>query len=366
MLTEDQLAEQLRDQLRRELAAVEPGPDLLAGLNRRRARRRLVTRVSLVAAPAAAAAVAAALIVPGLGGGAAPGTRPSGPATSGTPRPAVLTAATVKQVASQSRRAMARSGKATISYRMSDNGKITGSGSDRITYAGHDWNDVITQSFPASNGERASTQTAINRVVNGQLYLHIMGPDNKVRWYHDTNPNGHPSVTVRDPRTLLGLLSPSAKFEVTGHRDVGGIRLTGLRATATPQLRPLNWLPGAEPGAQITSLTVWVDAHHVVHQMSLQITHNKTIDPIYLEKSVKNGKERLTFVVPSRAYLKEARAYASKLGRRYHATVRVDPSTSPKVRHDHLVTDVSVAFGGFGQTQVIPVPPNAVPQFSQG
>jgi hypothetical protein len=365
MLTEDQLAQELRDQLRRELAAVEPGPGLLAGLNRRRARRTLATRVSLVAAPAAAAAVAAALIVPGIGGGAAPGTLPSGPAASRTPGPAVLTAATVKQVASQSRRAMARSGKATISYRMSDNGKITGSGSDRITFAGHNWNDVITQNFPASNGVRASTQTAINRIVNGQLYLHIAGPDNRVRWYHDTNPAGHPSIRIPDPRTLLSLLSPSAKFQVTGHRDTGGTQLTGLRATAIPQLRPLNWLPGAEAGAQVTSLTVWVDAHHVVHQMSLQITHNKTTDPIYLEKSVKNGKERLTVVVPSRAYLTEARAYARKL-RRYDPEVRVDPSTSLKVRHDHLVSDVSVAFGGFGQAQVIPVPPNAVPQFSQG
>lgn len=365
MLTEDQLAQQLRDQLRRELAAVEPGPGLLAGLNRRRARRTLATRVSLVAAPAAAAAVAAALIVPGIGG-AAPGTRPSGPVTSGTPGPAVLTAATVKQVASQSRRAMARSGKATISYRMSDNGKITGSGSDRITFAGHNWNDVITQNFPAGNGVRASTQTAINRIVNGQLYLHIAGPDNRVRWYHDTNPAGHPSIRIPDPRTLLSLLSPSAEFQVTGHRDTGGTRLTGLRATAIPRLRPLNWLPGAEAGAQVTSLTVWVDAHHVVHQMSLQITHNKTTDPIYLEKSVKNGKERLTVVVPSRAYLKEARAYARKLSPRYDPKVRVDPSTSPTVRHDHLVTDVSVAFGGFGQAQAIPVPPNAVPQFSRG
>jgi hypothetical protein len=49
MPTEDQLADQLRAQLRRELAAVEPGPDLIAGLNRRRARRTLATRVSLVA-----------------------------------------------------------------------------------------------------------------------------------------------------------------------------------------------------------------------------------------------------------------------------------------------------------------------------
>jgi hypothetical protein len=365
MLTEDQLADQLRAQLRRELAAVEPGPDLLAGLNRRRARRTLATRVSLVAAPVAAAAAAAALIVPGIGGGVAPGTGPSSPSATGTVKPAVLTAATVEQVASQSRRAMARSGKVTISYRLSDNGALTGSGSDRITFSGHNWNDVTTQNFPASNGVPASSQTAINRIVNGQLFLHIAGPDNRVRWYHDTNPAGHPSIRIPDPRTLFGLLNPSAKFQVTGHRQAGGTRLTGLRATASPQLRPLSWLPGAAPGAHVASLTVWVDAHHVVHQMSLRITHNRTVDPIYLQKVVRNGTESIRLVIPSRAYLKEARAMARKM-RHLHATVSIDPSQSATVQHHLEASDVSVTFGGFGQTQVIPVPPNAVPEFSRG
>jgi hypothetical protein len=361
MLTEDQLADQLRNQLRRELATVEPGPDLVTGLQRRRARRTLATRVSLVAVPAAAAAVAAALIVPGIGGGVAPGTGPSRPSASGPGKPAVLTAATVNQVASQSRRAMARSGKATISYRTSYDGTLNGTGTDRITYAGHDWNDVISQSFPARDGEPASTQTAINRIVNDQLYLHIIGPDNQVRWYHDTNPEGHPSVSIPDPRTLLGLLNPSASFQVTGHRQVGGIRLTGLTATAAPQLRPLNWLPGAEPGARVAALTVWVDAHHVVHQMTLRIT--KVVDPIYLQKSVKDGAESIKIIIPNRTYLAEARAMARKM-RNLHATVSIDPGRST-VKHQNA-TDVSVTFGGFGQTQVITVPPNAVHEFGQG
>jgi hypothetical protein len=365
MLTEDQLADQLRTQLHRELAAVEPGPDLLAGLNRRRARRALATRVSLVAAPVAAAAAAAALIVPGIGGGVAPGTGPASPSATGTGKPAVLTAAKVEQVASQSRRAMARSGKVTVSYRMTDNGALTGSGSDRITFAGHNWNDVITQNIPASNGAPAHTQTAINRIVNGQLFLHIAGPDNRVRWYHDTNPAGHPSIRIPDPRTLFGLLNPSAKFRVTGHRQAGGTRLTGLRATASPQLRPLSWLPGAEPGARVASLTVWVDAHHVVHQMSLRIAQNRTVDPIYLEKVIKNGTESIRLVIPSRVYLKEAQAMARKM-RHLHATVSIDPSRSAAVHHHLEASDVSVTFSGFGQTQVIPVPPNAVPEFSRG
>ena len=115
----------------------------------------------------------------------------------------------------------------------------------------------------------------------------------------------------------------------------------------------------------MTSLTVWVDAHHVVHQMSLRITQNRTVDPIYLEKSVKNGTESIKIIIPSRAYLKEARAMARKM-RHLHATVSIDPSRSATVQHHLQVSDVSVTFGGFGQAQVIPVPPNAVPQFSRG
>jgi len=99
--------------------------------------------------------------------------------------------------------------------------------------------------------------------------------------------------------------------------------------------------------------------------MSLRITQNRTVDPLYLEKSVKNGVESIRIVIPSRAYLKEARAMARKM-RHLHATVSIDPSRSATVRHHLENSDVSVMFGGFGQTQVITVPPNAVPEFSQG
>ena len=355
MLTEDQLADQLRAQMRRELSAVEPGPDLLAGLHRRQARRSLAMRAGIVAVPAAAAAVAAAMIVPAVRGGAAPGT--PGPA-----RPTVLTAAAVQRMASQSRLALAQSGRATISYRLTDNGALQGSGTDRITFAGKNWNDVISQTSPASNGLPAHTQTAINRIVDGQLYLHIQGPDNRVRWYHDTNPAGHPSIKIPDPRTLFGLLNPSARFQVTGHRGAGGARLTKLRATEPPRLRALSWLPGAAPGAHVAFLTVWVDGHHVVHQMSLRITQNRTVDPLYLRKA-KDGT--ISVVVPSKAYLKEARAMARKM-RREHATVSIDPSLSAAVQHHLQAAVVSVTFSGFGRTQAVTAPPNAVAQFGQG
>jgi hypothetical protein len=347
MLTEDQLAERLRTQLRRELAVIEPRTDLVEAMRRRQARRTVATRISLVAVPAAAAAAAVTLAVSG-GGSVVPAKSPLG-------KPAVLTAAMVKRVASESRSAMAHSGQATISYRMTDNGKPNGAGGDRITFAGKNWNDVILNP--------AHKPIAINRIVNGQFYLWIEGPDNKMRWYHDTNPSGHPDVRIPDPRTLFALMNPSARFEVVGHQVVGGLKLTKLRATMAPGIKPLSWLPGIDSGSKVDSLIVWVDAHQVVRQIALHVRETTSTMPLYLKKLKDGG---LQVVVPSKKFLAEAHALARKLGKHYHVTVRIDPKVASKIRHDHLTTTVSVQFGGFGQRQVIIAPKHSTPQFGRG
>lgn len=348
MLTEDQLADRLRKQLRRELAAIQPRAELLDGLRRRQARRSVATRVSLVAVPTAAAAAAVTMVVSGGGSVVVPGH--SKPA-----KPAVLTAAMVKRVVSESRLAMAHSGQATISYRMTDNGKPNGAGGDHITFAGKNWNDVILNA--------THKPIAINRIVNGQFYLWIEGPDNKMRWYHDTNPSGHPDVQIPDPRTLFALMNPSARFEVIGHQVVSGLKLTKLRATMPPGIRPLNWLPGVDSGAKVDSLIVWVDSHQVVRQMSMHVRQTTSTAPIFLKKS-KNGS--LEVVVPSKKFLAEARSMAQKVSKHYHVTVRIDPKVAGKIRHDALTTTVSVQFSGFGQHQVITTPRHSTPQFGRG
>lgn len=347
MLSEDQLADQVRVQLRREVAAIEPRPDLVASLRRRQARRSLALRAGLVAVPATAAAVS--LIVSTGGGGVAPR------------QAAVLTAAMVQRVASDSRLALAHSGRAAISYRLTDNGAWQASGIDTISFAGNNWNDVDSQTYPAGNGKHSHTQVAIDRIVNGQFYLHTQGPDGRVRWYRDTNPAGHPSIQIPDPRTLFQLLDPSARFKVVGHEVIGGVRLTELRATKPPRLRALGWLPGVARGARVEFLAVWVDRRHVVHQMSLRVKQHSTTDPIYLRRS-KSGA--LEFLVPSKTYLKQARAMARKL--RGHATAGIDPRLKATVRHDVLVAATSVIFSGFGETQVITAPRHAIPQFGRG
>jgi hypothetical protein len=272
-----------------------------------------------------------------------------------TAKPAVLTAAMVKRVASESRMAMAHSGQATVYYRETDNGKPNGAGGDRITFAGKNWNDVILSG--------SHKPIAINRIVNGQFYLWIEGPDNKMRWYHDTNPSGHPDVQIPDPRTLFALMNPSARFEVVGHQVVGGLKLTKLRATTAPGIKPLSWLPGIDSGAKVDSLIVWVDGHQVVRQMSMHVRQTTSSMPLYLKK-FKDGS--LQVVVPSKKFLAEARAVARKLSKKFHATVRVDPKVAGKIRHDALATTVSVQFSGFGQRQVITAPAHSTQQFGRG
>ncbi|MBO0787402.1 MAG: hypothetical protein J2P33_15165, partial [Actinobacteria bacterium] len=213
MLTDDQLADRLRAQLRHEVAAVEPPADLLAVLRRRQARRSLGRKLSIAGVPATAAVVAVAVAVATSGGG-------SGAQQAQAP---VLTAAAVREMASASRLALAHSGRVMIAYRERVNGVLQDTGSYGIKFAGRNWNAVITQAFPARNGQPASTQTAINRIVGGRFYLHTEGKDGRVEWLRDTSPTGHPSMTIPDPRTLLRLLGPSAKFTIAGHRVAGGV-----------------------------------------------------------------------------------------------------------------------------------------------
>jgi hypothetical protein len=350
MLTEDQLADQLRARLRHEVATIQPRTDLLAGLRRRQARRSVTLRAG-IAATLLAAAVAAAAVTVATAGGSAP------------PPSTVLTAAMVQRVASASRLALAQSGQAEITYRQTQNGALQVFGTHRIAFAGKNWNDAFSQTFPAAGDRPASTQFAINRIVNGQLYLYIKERAGRLGWYHDTNPSGHPSMKIPDPRALFGVLEPSARFEVTGHQVIGGVRLTELRATSPPGLPALTWLPDVTSGAHLTQVKVWVDGHNVVHQMRLQVEQTSTVKPIYLKTSPGGTLEVLA---PNRAYLKEARASYSKLRAHQHVIFRVDSNLPATVHHEVQVTSVSVTFTRIGVPQVITVPRHAVAVYGRG
>src|SRR6516165_973611 len=111
-------------------AGPEPAPPRRA---RRPPRAAVLAGTGLTAA---AAAVAVAVLAVGVGGtGTAPGGRTRGPV--------LLTAGMVHQVASASRLALARSGRATVSATSTQNGVPGDNSTDVITFSGKNWNDVI-------------------------------------------------------------------------------------------------------------------------------------------------------------------------------------------------------------------------------
>ena len=323
---------------------------------RRVPRAAVLTGIGLTAA---AGAVAVAVLAAGTGGtGTAPGGRTRGPV--------LLTAAMVRQVASASRSALALSGRATISYTSSQNGAPQDSGTDIITFSGRNWNDVISQTSPGAGGRRGHTQTAINRIVNGQLYLYIAGRTRRLQWYHDTNPSGHPIVRIPDPRTVLRVLEPSARFEVVRYQVISGVRVKKLRATDPSHLPGLGRLGDFAPGPHVMSLEVWVDARGVVHRLSLTSEQISKVYPISAENIRHRPHGPLIFTVPNKAMAAKIRAklYRAPGGRRI--VVRVAPPGAGAPHREVQVTVLTVTFSGIGRPQRITAPAHAVDQYGQG
>lgn len=325
---------------------------------------RLMPRTAVLAGTgltAAAGAVAVAVLATSAGGAAAPGTA-SGHGR--THAPVLVAAAMVRQMASTSQSAMALSGRAMISYRNSQAGKLLDAGTDDITYSGKNWNDSIGQSFPAANGQPASTQVAINRIVGKQSYLYIKGRTNKMEWYRDTNPNGHPSFTIPDPRTVFSVLEPSARFEFAGYQVINGLRLEHLRATSLGHLRGLSSLPDLQPG-RVTALDVWVDTHSVVHRLTLATQSIAKIYPLGSENIRRKPDGTLIVTVPNKQM---AAAYKVKQ-RESHGTPRmiIRIARHPAApRREVRVSGLTVSFSSIGQPQHITAPAHAIDVYGRG
>ena len=309
---------------------------------------------------AAAAAVAVAVLVASAGG---TGTAPGGRSRS----PVLLTAAMVHQVASASRSALARSGRATVNSTSTVNGVPGDSSTDVITFAGKNWNDVIYQTSPGAGGRAGHTPTAINRIVNGQLYLYIAARTRRLQWVHDTNRSGHPSVNIPDPRTVLRALEPSARFEVVGYQVIGGVRVKELRATDLSHLPGQGRLVGNfAAGGHVRSLEVWVDGHGVVHRLSLASEQIHKVYPLGAYNVRHRPHGPLIFTVPNKAM---AAKLKGKLHRAHGAPriiIRIAPPGSGAPHREVQVNRLTVTFSAIGQPQRIIAQAHAIPLYGRG
>ncbi len=64
----------------------------------------------------------------------------------------------------------------------------------------------------------------------------------RLRWVRDPAQE-YIDVNVTDPRTLMRVLAPFARFQAAGSRVIGGVRLKVLRATDPRRLTDRALLP---------------------------------------------------------------------------------------------------------------------------
>jgi hypothetical protein len=290
------------------------------------------------------------------------GTGPGGRTRS----PVLLTAAMVHQVASASRSALARSGQATVSYTSSQNGVPGDSSTDVITFSGRNWNDVTSQTSPGTGGRPGHTQTAINRIVNGQFYLYTVGRNLRLQWIHDTNRSGHPKVNIPDPRTVLQALEPAARFEVVGYQVIGGVRVRELHATDLSHLPGQSRLVGPfAAGGHVTSLEVWVDGRGVVRRLSLTSEQIHEVYPVsaYNVRHRRHGP--LIFTVPNKSIAAQTKARLKKGHDAPRVIIRIARHPAAP-RREVEVNRLTVTFSAIGQRQRITAPAHAIPVYGQG
>jgi hypothetical protein len=223
--------------------------------------------------PARAAAVAAGVVAVGCAGAViatqAGGTPAPAPAVVTNPAGhTILTAAAVQRVVARSAAVFGTSGRAQIRYRDMLPGSTLDYGTTDVTFSGRNISVVRRDSSP---GGHPAPTTYAQRLVDGQYYYNAEWPPNK-GWKHVAGDHSAAArLSVADPRTLLRELTPLARFVTAGHKEVGGVELWLLRATR-PDRTPMPRLSGQTmPGEHVTALSLWVDRHGVVHEISARL-----------------------------------------------------------------------------------------------
>jgi hypothetical protein len=295
----------------------------------------------------AAAACAVVVVATQAGGGAAPAGQ----------RPAIVTDAYVLRLATASRIALAQAGRAEIVTRQTQGGVFQGTSTDDVSFSGRNWNDSFSEVLPASAGQAATRQSAINRVVDGQAYDYFVA-DHGRAWYHDVGSDAIESMAIPDPRTLLGELAPGARFVLAGDSTIDGVRLEHLRATRLTGL-PAIQLGNATPHGTLTALNIWADSSGIVHRMTLTTSQTIMVGMLNMrtllrQMNVSPASHQAKMAAIRRWFEKESKSF------RGHGEIKVEISSGKSgMTRQTQVTSMTVSFLDIGQPQAITVPAHA-------
>jgi hypothetical protein len=313
------------------------------------------------------AAIAAGVVAIGCAA-AITASQLTGPGTSvqsGHRAGVLLTTAMVRQVASASRTALGPSGRAQIAFRDTIGGVLQDWGTDDIRFSGQNYNLVLRERLPAADGAPASTQSAVNRVVNGQAYDYFVGSDG-LRWYHGTGPDAVADLSIPDPRTLLATLEPSARFELVGYQVIGGVRVEHLRAADPGRLSGLGAIRQLQAGPHVTALDVWADSRGVVRQIGITAQRSAVAWAVAAGLQLLRQQLREFFRLAGRGRT-PAMAGPIVPG---PGIPRLDLPVPRKAgltfRREIQATTMLVRFLDIGRPQAITVPPHAINVYGRG
>ena len=200
----------------------------------------------------------------------------------------ILPQTDITLVSARSEEAMARSGRARISY-VSNEGSVAEMRVDGlIEFTGKDV--AMRLKFAGVHGRPGFV--AENRTVDGHFYL-LDGVPGQQRWIHDVGATTGGDPFSIDPRNLLKVLDPSADFETV---DVDG-DVRHLRARSLDDIPEMNLGLGPSSEAEVTNLELWVGSDDIVQR--LDFTYDITEDlggPMYVKDENGNRKR---FTPPS-------------------------------------------------------------------
>jgi hypothetical protein len=222
-------------------------------------RRRARALVGLIGSAVAAGVAVAAVALTGSG-------PPAGPdVTAAGPRAALVD---VVPIAETSSTALAQSGRAHMAFELQAGTPLAQRGTSDVTWSGPDIE--MTVHIEAHDAQPASD--ASTRVVDGTRYSFIGPKDGPGQWVRagDPAPPNGGQLFDADPRTLLSVLDPAARFTEVGTETVNGVSARQLHATAVDQV-PVVGL-GLYPDTDdtvVTHLDLWVGPDDVVQRMDL-------------------------------------------------------------------------------------------------
>ncbi|HEY1831018.1 MAG TPA: hypothetical protein VGG38_12330 [Acidimicrobiales bacterium] len=312
-------------------------------------RRRVLVVSGVVATAAAVVALGVSLSI-----GNGPQTPTIGRANQPSRPPVHLKTQTVVLISSESSAAVANSGTAveTTSNSISGTAPSTPQTID-VTFSGNNVNYLI-----ASNGDGA--EGVQNRVVDGQFYLYIKGPDLKMHWYHDTGANAAASESFPDPRTLLEAINPSAQLENLGTESVNGVELTHLRATDPAAINNMHI---ADVGSTVTAFDAWVDSSDVVKQMQITSSAGSAPGNILCESArVASGP---TSTDPRAVPIPPADRVSTLPGGKAIPNGTICGSV-PSYQLSQLSTTLDIQFDNLGAPESVTAPASAINQVGLG